>query len=233
MATTNSIMLSFPTRDARLVVGKAILRHILLSAPDQFVKVRRAWLRACSRRDRDVHARGAGPVQRIDYDVSGREAHRWRFDAREFMRIEPYDGYFALSWSSALPVAAVMRSVAPLLDDLGGPGFVFDEDEQVCLQLTVRDAIGLLSSRSATVSFLRLELADSTIIWQRAGNARPGKASELGQLALLARTIDPIRCEHLLRHTATPRVAANALPLIEGLGYIDRHVAPGPTWRDG
>ena len=166
-------------------------------------------------------------VTQLDYQIAGREAHCFGFDEDEFLRVELYDGYFSMHWTTALPLAAVVRRVQPPLRGATGQAIVFDEQTHRHEELRIRDAVDLILDDAAALSFARLELPELTLVWEQAAVSDGAVVAGRGELALLARVFDEDACVRALRNTATSRVAREATALIERVAYVAQHLARG------
>ena len=162
----------------------------------------------------------------IDYEVGGREAHLYRVGREEYLRVELYDGYYSVGWSSALGVNAVLDRLSPLLQDLIGKAVVFDEDAHQHLRLDPRATLDRLKADPDSVSLVRLELSNLTLVWERGDLADDGHTC-LSEVALIARVFDPQGCTRALHRTASALVAARANDLIERTAYVADHLERG------
>lgn len=169
---------------------------------------------------------GANRMSRVDYEVAGREAHRFEFGDDEFFRVELYDGYFSLAWSTSLPIDTVLRRVAPILQSAEGEAFVFDARRHAHTKLGADEAIDRLRIGDGDLSFARLELPEATLVWEQPA-AHEGEAPALNELAVLARVFDEAACVRMLRVTGTSHIARDADTIVEGLAYIAEHIARG------
>jgi len=173
-------------------------------------------------------------MSQVDYEVAGREAHRYELGDGEFVRVEIYDGYFSIGWSTSLPIAAVLELVEPLLRIVDGEVVVFDKRTKAHEKRDVDDVLALLPSDD-DFSFARLELSDVTLVWEQAREQDRHGPTTLGELAVLARLFDESTFVRMLRETATPRVAHHARDLIGRISYVAEYVRPGrlgPTSGD-
>jgi hypothetical protein len=163
-------------------------------------------------------------MSQLDYEIAGREAHCYGFEGEEFLRVELYDGYFLIHWTTALSLAAVLKRVEPLLQNISGDAVVFDERTCAHETLGVGEAWDRMVANDATLSFARLELPAATFVWEQA--LSDGSTTQ-GELALMARVFDEGACIRVLRETATNRVARDATALIGRVAYVADHVGRG------
>ena len=162
-------------------------------------------------------------MTQVDYEVRGLEAHRFDLGDGEFLRVELYDGYFSIAWSTPLPIGAILRQVRLLLRDAHGDAVLYDAASQAYEDLPADEAITRALAHDASLLLLRLELSDVTLVWKHAAESAP-RESGFGQLALLAGRFDEDLCVRVVRQTATPAVAQHSAELIQRASYVADHV---------
>ncbi len=165
-------------------------------------------------------------MTQVDYEVRGLEAHRFDLGDGEFLRVELYDGYFSIAWSTPLPIGAILRQVRLLLRDAHGDAVLYDAASQAYEDLPADEAITRALAHDASLLLLRLELSDVTLVWKHAAESAP-RESGFGQLALLAGRFDEDLCVRVVRQTATPAVAQHSAELIQRASYVADHVGQG------
>ena len=167
-----------------------------------------------------------GSMSQVDYEVAGREAHRYAF-GNEFLRVELYDGYFSIAWSTMLPIADVVVRVGPLLQSIAGNAVVFDARTRAHERIGAEGAVDRLLMDEGNLSFARVELPGITLVWEQSGLQDRDRQDEPGELALLAAVFDEEALVRIIHATATGHVARDARQLIGGLAYVADHVGRG------
>jgi hypothetical protein len=170
-------------------------------------------------------------VSQHDYEIAGREAHLFNVARNQYLRVELFSNYFAMTWSSALPLTTTLDRTSNLLPDREqGKAVLYSLSRTSYLHQELHSALKMLHHRPQDFAFVRLEFPEHTVIWRAPKKRRPPDTlapSELGQFGLLSEVYDLRYATSLIRRTATLAVASNTDRLTEHVEYLSKHVPVG------
>jgi ribosomal protein L30/L7E len=172
-------------------------------------------------------------MRTLPYEIDGREARRYEVDQNSYLDVQLFEGFFSLTWSTALAFRDVWRELRSLLPEPAGCALVYDPQKEGHWELKLPTVIRRLSSGDAAYPFVRAEFAGVTLVWQRPLYPRHvDEDLDPGKLGIISESFDSEYYGEMVRRTATRSLGRIAAELLEDAAYVGAHVRqgrPGPA----
>ena len=165
-------------------------------------------------------------MERHDYLVGGRAARLYQLDSGEFLRVELYEDFFSLGWSSHVSSQELLRLIGSwLAGNEQARAVLYHELAQEHEEMQVKHAVQLLRESDNDVSFARLELEKMTLVWEK---DNPEDPSQPGEFGLMSPAYQPELLLQLIRGSGTENLIPRAEELVEELAYLGESLPPSP-----
>lgn len=146
------------------------------------------------------------------------------YEDGQWVRVEPYEGYFTLTWTSPLSAAAavrVVRDVAPVVFLAAKSGIML-RGGSALLEHTSAFEVLKAAEWDAHLEFFRTESSDIAFVWMSPEQQLDGDLGRWPTIGLISKIRDAQAISALLESTGTPAVIEHAAELVE-------RVVGGPT----
>ncbi|MGD1058849.1 MAG: hypothetical protein ABR992_15705 [Solirubrobacteraceae bacterium] len=153
------------------------------------------------------------------YRIDDRPAFVARLSHKNEFKVELYDGYYSVVWSTRLDLASFSQRLATLTQLETAATALWDRGDDGADHMVTATVPGSVNVASGVQhDFARFELSDKTFTWEPASKGFPGR------VGLLADAWDERFVAELIRETADQPIASKTIDLVDESSYVASHL---------